>query len=63
MFITDSGAFILSSNMRQKILMNCLLLQYASFNIKPYTVFGTTYFQEAVTVHERDFADLDITAK
>jgi len=49
--------------MGQKILMNSLLLQYASFNIQPYNLFGTTYFQEAITVHERNLADLDITAK
>jgi hypothetical protein len=30
---------------------------------QPYTLFGTTYFQEAITVDERDFADLDITAE
>jgi len=33
MFITDSSALTLSSNMRRKIPMNYLLLQYASFNL------------------------------
>jgi hypothetical protein len=31
--------------------------------IQPYTLCGTTYFQEAITVDERHFVDLDLTAK
>lgn len=37
--------------------------KYIVETIQPCTLFGTTYFQEATTVDERDFADLDIRAK
>jgi hypothetical protein len=37
--------------------------KYRVETIQPYTLFGTTYFQEAIAVDELDFADLDITAK
>jgi len=37
--------------------------KYIVGTIQPYNLFGSSYFQGAITVDERDFADLDITAK